>query len=315
MITLTQLSYIVAVDRCGSFKKAAKQCFVTQPTLSMQIQKMEDELDIVIFDRSKQPITATPSGRSIIDQAKVVLRESSRIEEIIHDAQHKVEGLYRLAVIPTLAPYVIPRFTKTFLQEYPKVQLVIEESKTEDIVHGLRHDKIDAGLLVTPLEEESIVEYPIFEEPFYVYAPENADFARGQLLTQNELPIENLLLLTEGHCMREQMLKLCTIREELKQREGQSLLFESGSIETLINMVDQGHGFTIIPHLAAIDLEHRQGKIHKFQAPVPTRQVSLVVHRSAIRKAILDALSQVIHESLPENLRSAHTSTQPIQIK
>ncbi|MFW7377667.1 MAG: LysR substrate-binding domain-containing protein [Oligoflexus sp.] len=315
MVTLTQLSYIVAVDRCGSFNKAAKQCFVTQPTLSMQIQKLEDHLGIVIFDRSKQPITTTPPGRKIVDQAKVVLREAERIDEIIHEAQQKVEGLYRLAVIPTLAPYLIPRFTRAFIAKYPKVQLVIEETKTEDIITALKMDQIDAGLLVTPLEDSNIIEHPIFDEPFYVYAPQESDFSKKQLITQSDLPTDRLLLLTEGHCLREQMLNLCQIREELNERESQPLLFESGSIETLINMVDQGHGYTIVPHLAAFQNINRSGKFFHFAAPVPSRQVSLVTHRSSIRKAIFEALLQEINLCLPDELKQQQASTKTIAIK
>lgn len=315
MITLTQLSYIVAVDRYGSFKKAAKQCFVTQPTLSMQVQKLEELLGVVLFDRSKQPIEATPPARKIIDQAKTVLREASRISEIINEAQQKVEGLFRLAVIPTLAPYLIPRFTRSFMETYPRVQLVIEESKTEDIIKALRDDAVDAGLLVTPLNEGDITEHPIFEEPFYVYAPDSESFGKGKLLKQSDLPYDRLLLLTEGHCMREQMLNLCEIRDELNTKENQSLLFESGSIETLINMVDHGHGYTIIPYLAAFGQHRRSGSIYSFQAPIPTRQVSLVVHQSSIRRAILEALGQEIKNSLPEDLRQQKPQTQQIAIK
>jgi LysR family hydrogen peroxide-inducible transcriptional activator len=305
MITLTQLSYLIAIEKHGSFKKAAKACYVTQPTLSMQLQKLEEDLGVLLFDRTRHPVTPTTPGRQIIEQARVVLRETERIHELVQEAQQTITGEFRLGVIPTLAPYLIPRFCQRFIDQYPKVELIIEESKTEDIVNALRSDRLDAGLLVTPLKESAIVEYPIFQEPFYVYCP--ADFALPDELAidQNQLPTEKLLLLREGHCMREQMLNLCRLREEKRRLNHQSLQFESGSIETLINMVDSGHGFTIIPFLALASLRSPKGRIVPFQSPIPTREVSLVVHRSFIKRATLEAMKSSIETSLPAELQTS----------
>ena len=288
MVTLTQLSYLIAIDRYGSFREAAKHCFVTQPTLSMQVQKLEEFLDITVFDRSKQPITATPAGRSIVEQAKIVLRESAKIEEIIKESRGEVEGTLRLGVIPTIAPYLLPRFTRKFIEDYPKAQLIIEECKTEDIIEGLRNNKFDLGLLVTPLEEQDIREIPIVNEKFYVYSNDDS-FHNKELLNPNQLPVENMLLLSEGHRMREQMLNLCQLKSEFR-KQNQTLFFESGSIETLVNMVDAGHGFTIIPYLAAFHAQKRQGQVLAFAGPVPVREISLVTHKSSIRTAATQAL-------------------------
>lgn len=299
MITLTQLEYIVAVERYGNFRLAAKSCFVTQPTLSMQIQKLEDQLGIMIFDRSRQPITATPIGQKIIAQSRSVLRETAAITELINREQQRIEGELRVAIIPTLAPYLLPLFLQTFSARYPGVRLHVEESKTDDIARALRHNQLDVGILVTPLGDELLRELPLFQEPFYVYASEKSELAQKERVGEKDLKSQGLLLLTEGHCMREQMLSVC--RAQAAASEGQ-LQFESGSIETLCHLVENGHGYTVIPYLAKSWLEPRSGKIIPFVSPQPSREVSLVVHKSYVKETLLNALRQAIQDTLPPPL-------------
>lgn len=315
MITLTQLEYIVAVERHGSFRQAAKSCFVTQPTLSMQIQKLEEELGVLIFDRSEQPIRATPIGRRVIEQAAVVLTQTQRITAIIDETKETLEGELRLGVIPTMAPYMLPLFLPVFANDFPRLRLHVEESKTDDIVIALRRGHLDVGLLATPLDEALIDEHPIFVEPFYVYAAESSELASRAEISEADLAGERMLLLTEGHCLRTQMEQVCGARDAELHREGGSLDFESGSIETLCRLVERGLGYTVIPHLARSSTATRAGKVIPFTAPEPGREVSLCVHASFARRAVLERLTRTIRDSLPRELRKPRANLQTIRVR
>jgi LysR family transcriptional regulator, hydrogen peroxide-inducible genes activator len=168
-ITLTQLSYVTAVAQTRNFGLAAKTCFISQPTLSMQIQKLEDDLEVTLFDRSKKPVEPTAIGQRIIEQAQVVLQEAKRIEELIKEEKGEISGEFKLGIIPTLAPYLLPLFLKNFTTVYPAVNLIVEEMQTQKIIKMLKEDKIDGGILVTPLNHKGIVEWPIFNDPFLAY--------------------------------------------------------------------------------------------------------------------------------------------------
>lgn len=314
MISLTQLNYIVALDDHGSFKKAAKACFVTQPTLSMQIQKLEENIDALIFDRSRQPIKATIIGRRVIEQARIILADIEKIEAIVHDEKDTIEGEVRLGIIPTLAPYLLPLFTKPFLEAYPKVKLRIEETKTEDLIEALKRNQIDVGLLVTPIIDDNLVFHSIFNEPFYVYASCESELSKLDTVDEKDLKSEGLLLLTEGHCMREQMLSLCRLREKQTQLEDRQLRFESGSIDTLIHMVDHDNGFTVIPHLSLPAASSAKGKIIDFSNPKPSREVSMMVHRSFAKTSLLEALLRTIKDNLPEDLKTKQADTKILPI-
>lgn len=313
MVTLTQLEYIVAVEKFGNFSAAAKSCFVTQPTLSMQIQKIEEELGVMIFDRSRQPITATTIGRKILDQSRVVLSESGLIRDLITKEKDSVEGDLRLAIIPTLAPYLLPLFLGDFSKNFPLVNLYVEESKTDDIITGLQQNQIDIGLVVTPLDEPLLREHILFHEPFYIYASKDSELAGKKAIAEGDLQDQELLLLTEGHCMREQMLKVC--RQQTRHSNSlANVQFESGSIETLCHLVEKGNGYTVIPHLAKSWQDYRDGKIIPFISPSPSREVSLVVHRSFARESMLKALADCIKKSLPAELRQLTIQTTTIGI-
>ncbi len=303
MLTLTQLEYIVAVEKYGNFRLAAKSRFVTQPTLSMQIQKLEEELGVIIFDRSHQPIVATPIGQKIIDQSRVVLSQAALIAELINREQARIEGELRVAIIPTLAPYLLPLFLQEFVSLYPGVKLHMEESKTDDIIQDLRRNQLDVGILVTPLGEDLLRELPLFQEPFSLYASPTSELALQSEIVEEDLESQGLLLLTEGHCMREQMLKVCGGKKGASERGERQLQFESGSIETLCHLVESGHGYTIIPYLAKSWLTQRTGRIIPFAQPQPSREVSLVVHRSFVKETLLEALASCIRNTLPADLK------------
>lgn len=290
---LQHLEYIIAVDNYRHFARAAEACFVTQPTLSMMIQKLEIELGVKIFDRSKQPVIPTEMGELIIAQARVVLREKNKIGQIVNEQQRIVSGSLELGIIPTLAPYLVPLFITQFLRKYPLVRIRIQEVTTELLIDKLKKGQIDVGILVTPFNDAAIRETPLFYEAFMVYSSHT--FEKAYLLPEDINPNE-LWLLEEGHCFRSQILNLC----ELKKQTNSHLQYEAGSIETLKQLVEKHQGVTILPELAIRTLSPGEKKrLTPFKSPVPTREVSLVTHRDFIKKNKIDALKEEILTSLP----------------
>lgn len=302
-MTITQIEYILAVDKYRHFGKAARACNVTQPTLSMQLQKAEEELGVIIFDRSKNPIMPTGEGERVIEQARLVVREYKKIFSIIEANKSEVSGEFRLAVIPTLAPYVIPLFAGDFIKKYPDVNLTIEEFKTEEIIELLNKDEIDAGLLVTPIQGENFIERVLFHEPFSVFASKDHELLKKVKVKDKDLDTRDVWLLNEGHCFRQQVLNLCKVSKGVGQHE--NLKFESGNLETLKNMVLNSNGYTLLPHLAVLNLSKEKMKhVREFQAPIPTREVSLVHNRIFLKEKIISALEESIVDHLPESLVS-----------
>jgi LysR family hydrogen peroxide-inducible transcriptional activator len=303
-MTLTQLEYVLAVNRYRHFGNAAKACFVTQPTLSMQVQKLEDELGIVIFDRSKSPILPTSEGELIIEQAKTVVREQKRIFDLVQRARDELAGDFRLAVIPTLSTYILPLFLKGFVQKYPNVNLIIEEWKTDEIVRGLAADEIDAGLLVTPLHDASLIERVLYYEPFYLFVAPDHPLCKKKKISQDDLKLEEIWLLNKGNCFRDQVLNICSEGKGEDEIRG-NIRFESGNLETLKNMVLMSSGYTILPHLAVEQLSAERKKlVREFRPPVPTREVSVVYGRRVLRERVIDAMQEELLEALPADLRA-----------
>jgi LysR family hydrogen peroxide-inducible transcriptional activator len=305
MMSLTQLEYIVAVEKHRNFRLAAKSCHVTQPTLSMQIQKLEDHLGVLIFDRSAQPVRTTLIGQKILDQSRVILSQAALLTDLISEEKKSISGELRVAVIPTLAPYLLPLFADELARRYPQLRLIVEESKTEDIIASLKKNQIDLGLLVTPLEDDALLEYPLFNEPFHVYAAKDSELAKKSMVSDEDLKNERLLLLAEGHCMREQMVRICFNHKQHPSQAETTLQFDSGSIETLCHLVEKGIGFTVIPHLAKTWRENARGTVVPFSEPVPVREVSIVTHRSFARSSLLHALQTTIIETLPSELKNS----------
>ena len=303
-MTLTQLDYVLAVNKFRHFGKAARSCFVTQPTLSMQLQKLEDELGVVIFDRSRSPILATSEGERIIDQARVIIREEKRLLDLVQQSKDELAGEFRLAVIPTLSTYILPLFLQDFVEKYPKIDLIIEETKTEEIVGMLKEDEMDAGLLVTPLNDDTLIERVLFYEPFYLFVAPEHPLAKRKKIREDDLDLKEIWLLNKGNCFRDQVLNICSESKEENQVGG-SVRFESGNLETLKNMVLTSSGYTILPHLAVEQLSAERKKlVREFHSPVPTREVSLVYGRRVLRKRMIDALEAEILSVLPAELRS-----------
>lgn len=301
-MTLTQLEYILAVHKHKHFGRAAESCFVTQPTLSMQIQKLEDELQITIFDRSKSPIKVTGEGTPIIEQAQKIIKEQKRLYSMLDESKEELTGDFTLAVIPTLSPYIIPLFIQSFVKKYPKVNFQIVENKTDDIIEMLKKDEIDAAVLATPLHEKSLEERVLYYEPFYLFVSNKHPYSSKKKIKEDELDINEIWLLNKGNCFRDQVLNICA-----KDRD-KSLInpinFESGNFETLKNMVLKGFGYTILPHMAAQELSTAHKKLLRpFKSPVPTREISLVLSKDSLKNRIIEALEEEILSVIPDDLR------------
>ncbi|HNH61913.1 MAG TPA: hydrogen peroxide-inducible genes activator [Cyclobacteriaceae bacterium] len=299
-MTLTQLEYIVSVDTHRHFAQAAEACFVTQPTLSMQIQKLEEELDVKIFDRTKQPVIPTEAGALIIAQARVALRESNRITELVEHQKGTMTGELRIGIIPTHAPYLLPQLFREMRAKYPQLNLIIRETITEEIINELKHNRLDCGLVVTPLNDSAITEDVLFYEELFVYVSrKNALYNKRYVLAADINPNE-LWLLEEGHCFRSQVLNLC----ELQKRNDVQFRYETGNIETLKRMVENTEGITILPELAVKEFSKSQLKlVKKLQAPSPAREVSLVTHRDHIKMKHLALLKDQILNMVPKQMQ------------
>jgi LysR family hydrogen peroxide-inducible transcriptional activator len=301
-MTLRQLEYLLAVDTHRHFGRAARACQITQPTLSMQIQKLEDELGVILFDRGKSPVLPTREAGPILEQARVVLREQRRLLEVAQRTQDELAGDFRLAVIPTLSTYVLPLFVKRFGDRHPSVQLIIEESKTDEIIEGLKQGEIDAGLMATPLHDDALVERPVFYEPFHLFVAADHPLARKRTIAQEDLDLDEIWLLDKGNCFRDQVLNICSERREASQIGGR-VRFESGNLETLKNMVLASSGYTVLPHLAVLQLPPSERKgVRDFRSPVPTREVSLVYQRSVLGARVVEALEREIVQAVPKSL-------------
>lgn len=302
-MTIVQLEYIVAVDTYRSFVVAAEKCFVTQPTLSMQVQKLEDTLGVKLFDRSKQPVTPTEIGVDIIQQARILLGESEKIKEIISDRQRDLSGELKVGIIPTISPYILPKVIKGFIERYPQVKLVVWEQTTEQIINQLKLGTLDCGILSTPLRESALKEIPVFYENFVAYASKNSKLSKKKNITPDDIDMEEIWVLNEGHCMREQVLNICQRR---KATQGfQHFEYNTGSVETLKRMVEQNNGATILPELALADMSEKQmEKVRYFKSPEPAREVSIVIQKNFLKRRMIEALKNEILELVPKRMRS-----------
>lgn len=291
-MTITQLKYVLAVAEHQNFTKAAEKCFVTQPTLSMQIQKLEDQLAIQIFDRSKKPIELTEVGRKIVNQAKNIVNEADRITDIVDQQKGFIGGEFKLGIIPTVMPTLLPMFLKYFIKRYPKIKLKIEELNTDEIIQRINDGHLDAAIAATPLKNEQIKERVLFYEPFVGYIPSNHRLTSKKTIEVSDLDINDMLLLEDGHCFRDGVLNLCNAKKTKDLNEFQ---LESGSFEMLVKLTNEGMGMTLLPYLHTLDLkEKEQEKLHYFSEPSPAREVSLIYHKSELKIQIIDALHKIV---------------------
>ncbi|MBF6608272.1 MAG: LysR family transcriptional regulator [Flavobacterium sp.] len=291
-MTITQLQYILAVAEHRNFTLAAEKTFVTQPTLSMQIQKVEEELDAIIFDRSKKPIQLTEIGEKIVSQAKNIVHEATRMKDIVEQQKGFIGGEFRLGIIPTVMPTLLPMFLGNFVKKYPKVKLMIEELNTDEIIARLKAGHLDAAIAATPLEEEKLKEIVLYFEPFVAYIPDNHRITDKIEIEISDLDVDEILLLQDGHCFRDGILNLCKNAGNPEQSKFQ---LESGSFETLIKLADEGMGLTLLPYLHTLDLKPEGKKrLRHFKEPQPAREVSLIYPKNALKIHIIDVLRSTI---------------------
>ncbi|MBL3654756.1 hydrogen peroxide-inducible genes activator [Fulvivirga sediminis] len=296
-MTLIQFEYIIAVDNYRHFGKAAESCFVTQPTLSMQIHKMEEQLGVMIFDRSKQPVVPTDVGKRIIAQARLALSESKKIKELVAEEKGEVAGELSIGIIPTLSPYLLPLFINNFIEKYPNVKIKVEELKTNEVLKKLKNELLDLGLIVTPLNDPGLITKPVFYEEFYAYVSHRSSLYNEEKLNIEELPANEIWLLNEGHCFRDQVLNLCHTYED----KDTQFKYESGSLEALKKIVDKNGGFTLLPELATLDFDkNSRSKLRSFDDPKPVREVSIIMHRSYLKRKLVEALHTEILNAIPD---------------
>lgn len=291
-MTITQLHYVLAVAEHKNFTKAAQKVFVTQPTLSMQIQKLEEELDIQIFDRSKKPIQLTETGKMIVRQARNIVNESDRIQDIVDQQKGFIGGIFRLGVIPTVMPTLLPMFINNFIRKYPKVKLKIEELSTQAIIERLEEGHLDAAIAATPLERSGIKENVLYYEPFVAYIPPSHRLHQEKKILNEDLDIDDILLLEDGHCFKDGVINLCKASRNYEEDRFQ---LESGSFETLIKLANQGLGMTLLPYLHTLEVKDSEKKnLRMFQDPIPAREVSLIYNQSELKMQIIEALRHTI---------------------
>lgn len=303
-MTLTQLSYIVAVDRYRHFATAAAKSYVTQPTLSMQIHKLEEELGIIIFDRSKSPVVPTAIGERIIEEAKEMLKQSKHIEDLALLTDEELRGEFRIGIIPTIAPYLLPLFLKNFVEKYSKVKLIFEEMITNELLELLEQDQLDVAIIATPPEQSVIHEVDLYYEPFVGYVSGPHPLSKKKKLNVDDLDASNLWLLNEGHCFREQTIKLCKKSRREAARD-LKIEFESGNLETLKQLVEQDFGMTLLPYLAINQIDEQCAKAYLkyFEEPAPRRKVRLAYSRKFLKKNIVEAFTEEIRAAVPDELR------------
>jgi LysR family hydrogen peroxide-inducible transcriptional activator len=300
-MNLQQLEYIVAVDAQRHFEKAAQHCFVTQATLSMMIKKLEGELEVVLFDRSRQPVVPTEAGKAIIEQARRVLKETEQLRQLSLQAKSGSQGSLKIGIIPTLAPYLLPLFLTHFLKAYPSVKLKIVEQTTGHLLQLLADDKIDVGIMATPLAEKGFHEKHLFYEAFQVYVADGVKGLKKKYIMAEDIDVARLWLLEEGHCLRSQVLNLCEIQKQ--QAHVHHLDYETGSIESLLKITEMNGGITIVPHLATVHFTKEQtGRLRQFKPPVPAREISLVTYRHFVKKGLLQVLEKEILQAVKQYL-------------
>ena len=303
-----QLEYIIAVNEHRHFAKAAAACHVAQPTLSMMIQKLEKELGIRIFNRETVPVEPTKEGREIILRSRELLLKAKQLKEYAGEMNNENKGALNMGVIPTLAPYLLPLFIPSFTVAFPLLKILIREMQTSEMIAKLKTGELDVGLMSTPPPESKLAGLPLFYEDLYVYVSGDADIQPKKQVKPKEIEIHKLWLLTEGHCLRNQVIDLCGIKAGNKHSAG--LHYEAGNIETLINMADKSQGTTILPYLATRMLKKGQSsKLHVFADPVPSREISLVTLKDFPRKKLLENLRASILGTIPDSMRRVNGKT------
>ncbi|GAB2773648.1 LysR family hydrogen peroxide-inducible transcriptional activator [Hymenobacter luteus] len=299
-MNIQQLEYVVALDTHRQFVLAAEKCHVTQPTLSMQLQKLEEELGVLLFDRTTKGVQPTAVGEKVVQQARQVLREVKQLREVVQVEKGELVGELRLGIIPTLAPYLVPLFLVELVERYPQLRVQVQELQSAQIIQQLKDNQLDVGLLVTPLDDRQLREVPVLEEPFLGYISESHELYAQPTISPQDMGAPGLWLLQQGHCFRHQVLNICAPAPAATSRP---FTYESGSIETLKELVRHNHGYTLVPELSVLP-ELNNPMVKRFEAPEPVREISLVVHQGFVRLPLLETLRELILRKVPERLQA-----------
>ncbi len=310
-MTFVQLNYILAIEQYQSFQKASEASFVTQPTLSMQVKKLEEELEVIIFDRSIHPVQPTTEGKLILDRARDIIRQHDELMDTALSFQKTLVGSIRLGIIPTIIPYLTYRFIPWFREKHPRVKLFIEELVTDDIVAGLRRGELDAGIMATPVYEKGIVEDALYYEDFTAYVSPRHHLHEFDKLNSFQITTDGLWLLKDGHCFRDQIINLCHTDKNLVEKY--DVEFRTDSFNSIFRLIDTEGGYTLVPKLAHSDLSQRQKHhLRYFNPPVPQREVSLCSRKGYPRHSLLDALKSSIKSNVPKFMQQARGEIIPI---
>ena len=303
-MNLQQLEYLVALDTHRQFVGAAASCNVTQPALSMQLQKLEEELGVLLFDRKKKQVEPTAIGAKVVAQARHVLHEIQLLRQVVQVEKNELVGEVRLGIIPTLAPYLVPLFLVALAERNPRLRVRVEELQSEELVQRLKAHQLDVGLLITPLDDPQLREVPVLEEPFLGYVSPAHPLYANATLRPADLSNEGLWLLQQGHCFRNQVLNICAPPTGVPQ----AYTYESGSIETLKELVRRNHGYTLVPELSVLAESDTNPMVKRFEAPEPVREVSLVVHHGFVRTQLLNHLRELILAQVPARLHAGRAT-------
>ncbi len=296
-MTLQQLEYILALDKTRHFVRAAELCGVTQPTLSAMVQKLEDELDCKIFDRSAHPLAPTEVGQQILNQAQIVLFHVNQLKENLKIQKGTVDGNLSLAMIPTVAPYLLPGFIAMMRDSFPGIRLKVTEMRTETIIEKLHTAEIDMAILSTPLDDPKILEVPLYYEKFVAYVSPDHPLFNATEIASKDMPTDNLWVLEEGHCLRSQVFNFCN------QAVHQSSMYEAGSIDTLVKIVDYNGGYTVIPELHIDLLNDRQKKnLKQLVEPEAIREIALVIRHDYVKEGLVNAVADSIKKIIPQHM-------------
>ena len=310
-MNLRDLKYIIAVAETRHFGKAAERCFVSQPTLSGQIKKLEDELGVAIFERTSRSVEITPAGEAILQHAYQILEQAEIIEQLAQAHQDPLAGPLRIGAIPTLSPYLMPLILLPIKKQYPQMKLILSEELTDTLLQRLRNHEIDAALLATPVEEPDLETLPLFDEPFYIAYPRQHPFYAKEKITRRDLESVDLLLLAEGHCLAKQAMDVCHLKE--RQQQGEMADLRAASLETLLQLVAAGFGCTLVPALAMRgSWSSGSGVVAQLlELPDAYRRVSLVFRHSFPRRQALEALAEMIRSNLPNTVTRLGANGRP----
>lgn len=304
-MNIQQLQYVIAVDDKRHFQKAAEACFVTPATLSIMLKKLEEELDLVIFDRTKYPIVPTERGKIVIQNARDIL---SAVDKMHYDVKYafeekSVSGELQIGIIPTLAPYLLHHFLPAILEKYPGITIQLKELRTFQVKDYLRKDMIDVGIIALQNESKEFKTRSLFHEKLLIYAPDTDAIPDKKYILSDEIDVNKLWLLEEEHCLRSQVMDLCSLKEKMADQD--QLKFEAGSIETLLNLVEMMKGITIIPELATIDFSTiRKNGVRQFADPVPSREIGLITYRPFVKENLIDILENEIKNAMQHVITS-----------